>query len=153
MTITRANVESLLIRRVGALFTELSLDGTTVSGANPDLNDPIGYAVRQCGGTVTSPTAVADADLAGIAEEDTDKLLDFAELRALKTALTVARRLVTHQEGPRREDLSDLAEGLAADITFRQAEIGESYGLGVGALEAGVLTLEMMESNEVEEDA
>ncbi len=148
MTITRANVEFLLIKRVGALFTELELDDVTDSGANEDLNDALGYALRQCGLTVTDVSAVSNADLSALDAEDTDKLLDFAELRALKTALTVARRLVTFQTGPRREDLSDLAKGLATDIAAKQAEIGETYGLGVATLEAGVVTLQFMESNE-----
>lgn len=146
MSLTRTQVEQMLIRRVGKLFADLELDGVTDSGTNDDLNDAIGYAVRQCGGTVADPTAVVDADLSAITE--TDKLLDFAELRALKTALTVARRLVTFQTGPRAEDLSDLAKGLAADVAMKQAEISESYGLGVGALEAGVVSLVFMETNE-----
>lgn len=145
MTITRAQVETLLIKRVGTLFTELGLDGTSAQGYNADLNDPIGYGIRQCGEKVSDLTAVADSDLSSITEYD--KLLDFAELRALRTALTVARRLVTIQEGPHREDLSDLATGLQTDIAAKQAEISEAYGLGVAQLEAGVLTLQFMETN------
>lgn len=150
MTITRAQAEKLLIKRVGALFTELELDGVTDSGTNDDLNDAIGYAIRQCGSTVSDMTEVADADLAAISTDETDKLLDYAELRALRTCLTIARRLVTFQTGPRREELSKLSEGLAVDIKAKFDEISETYGLGVASLEAGVVTLQFMESNEVE---
>ena len=57
MALTRAAVEAVLLRRVGSLLEEVGLDGSTVN--NSDLNDPIGYAVRQVGGTVADASAAA----------------------------------------------------------------------------------------------
>jgi len=66
MTITRANVESILIKRVGKLMTAADMDGSTVGGTNADLNDPIGRALRRIGYTTASIIAVADVDIAGV---------------------------------------------------------------------------------------
>lgn len=145
MALTRANVESLLIRRVGLLFTELSLDGTTVAGSNADLNDPIGYAIRQCGQTVDDPTVVDDADVARVS--DTDKLLDIAELRALETAHTAAVGMVTIAVGPRREHLSDMATRLEDLVKRKQETNAAVYGSGQQLLVAGVFDHAFQESN------
>ena len=41
MTLTRASVEAMLIRRAGKLLTVAGLDGATKDGTNADLGDPI----------------------------------------------------------------------------------------------------------------
>src|SRR5690242_14586451 len=86
MSLTRANIETILVKRCGPLMTAAGM-ATTVLGSNADLNDPIGYAVRKAGGSVTSFVAVADADIAGVDELGYDQLLDLAELRTLETIL------------------------------------------------------------------
>lgn len=45
MALTRANVEAILIRRLGGIFEAVGLDGATADGSNEDLNDPIGWAL------------------------------------------------------------------------------------------------------------
>lgn len=125
MPLTRAQVETILIRRTGRLLDAAELDGATVDGTNTDLNDPIGWAVRQCGGTVTAITAVTDADL--ITVSDSDKLLDFAELRALESAFQ-NYDAVDITAGPRTEKLGQLGMRLESAIARKRAEIEARYG-------------------------
>jgi hypothetical protein len=148
MALTRANVEVLLIQRVGSLFTELGLDGTTANGSNPDLNDPIGTAIRKVGGSVSDLTAVADADLSGVATAKYDELIDRAELRALETALNAATRLVALAVGPRREQLGDIAMRLRLSVDDKRRQMRMEYGSGVSSLTAGVITLDLMQQND-----
>lgn len=144
MTITRANVEAILVRRCGKLLEAADLDGTTVSGSNADLNDPIGWALRQCGYSVTSVAAVADADLVSVSAANTDKLFDLAELRMLET---IQGNLddVDIQLGPRQEALSQLAKQVEQRLERVQARVQREYGYGAPELEAGVITYEFAE--------
>jgi hypothetical protein len=146
MAITRNDAESVLIARIGPIFTELGLNGVDVN--NTDLNDPLGVAVRQTGGTVANPAAVVSSDLATVDDGKLDELLDRAELRALQTALTAARRLVSTSVGPRSEQLGQIASGLAGDIGQMEQRLKTTYGVGLASLEAGVISLRFVETNE-----
>lgn len=141
MALTRANAELILIRRVGALLTAASLDGTTVDGTNVDLNDPIANALRRLDYTVTSAVLVADADLASLAAADYDAFFDLAELRTKRNVLGNLT-LVDITAGPRSESLGQLAEQLRKDIDALQKQIAADYNIGVGTLEAGIVTLD-----------
>jgi len=140
MTVTRANAEALLIKRCGDLLTVASLDGTTVAGTNADLNDPIGFALRQVGGTVTTPTAVADADLATLAAADLDEFLDLAELRTLETVHSHLLDLVDTAAGQRHDEYSQLANGLQLKIDRLGLRIRQVYGWTATTAEAGFYT-------------
>jgi len=140
MTITRANAEALLIKRCGDLLTVASLDGTTVAGANADLNDPIGFALRQVGLTVTTPTAVADADLAGLPDADLDEFLDLAELRTLETVHSHLLDLVDTAAGQRHDEYSQLANGLALKIDRLGLRLRQVYGWTAATVESGHFT-------------
>jgi len=140
MTISRANAEALLIARVGALFTAVSLDGTTIDGTNSDLNGPIGWAIRQIGQSVDSPIAVDDDDLARVGDSYLDQFLDLAELRCLETAHSSAITLVDITAGPNREALGQLAQRLEERIKTKREQIERDYGIGSG-LEAGYITM------------
>lgn len=150
MALTRANVEAILIRRVGKLLTAADLNGTTMDGMNADLNDPIGYAVRRLGGTVASVVQVVDADLAGIASDDYDQLFDLAELRTLET---IAGNLddVDITLGPRSESLSQLASQVDKRIEKLAEKVQRTYGVDVGTLSAGVIGLDFAEHEENED--
>jgi hypothetical protein len=145
MTITRANAETILIRRVGKALAAAGLDGTTVDGTNVDLNDPLGWACRQLGYAVDSPTAVDDDDLASVTDADLDQFLDMAEWRTLESALNAALALVDTSVGPIRESLSQLAAGLEKRIARLEARLQRDYGVGLATLEGGYLTLEFAE--------
>ena len=147
MALTRANVEYIRGSRLRDLRAALDMSEAT-SGGNDDLNDPIGYAIRQLGGSVASVWAVSDSDVAGIAGSDYDELFDLAELRALETMRSKARRLTDITAGPRSDQFSAIAAGLAADIADKRADIKARYGTGAATLEAGVLTLDFMQQAE-----
>ncbi len=129
MALTRAQFESILLARCGKQLTAASLDGVTANGSNPDLNDPLGFAIRQAGGSVADPSAVADADLSGFAASSYDKLFDLGEYRTLEN-ISGNLDLVDIQEGPHKENLSQLA----AQVEKRLARLEKTlqtkhYGL------------------------
>lgn len=138
--LTRANVESILVRRIGKLLTAAGLDGTTISGANQDLSDPIGWAVLQLGGAVTSRVSVADSDVATVAAADEEALLDLSELRALESALT-NYDATDIKVGDRSESLGQLGGRLEKAIERKRAQVRATYGIGLATLSAGVIPL------------
>lgn len=141
MTLTRAAAETILIRRLGGLLTGAELDGTTASGSNTDLNDPIGWAVRRCGGSVVNFASVADADVATVASADYDQLLDLAEFRTL-VSISGNLAVVSITVGPRREELSDLVDLVEKRLARKRKQIESDYAFGLGTLEAGVISLD-----------
>ena len=145
MSLTRANIETILVKRCGPLMTAAGM-ATTVLGSNADLNDPIGYAVRKAGGSVTSFVAVADADIAGVDELGYDQLLDLAELRTLETILGNLDD-VDLRVGPRDEKFSQLRTDTEKRMERLQKRIEKEYGIGV-SIEAGVVILDFVEHNE-----
>jgi len=142
MSLTRANIEALLLRRVGALLTEADLDGSTV-GTNADLADPIGWAVRQCGASVANFTSVADSDIAGVSTDDYDKLLDLAEYRAMQN-ISGNWSQVDLKVGPRQESFNQFRIAIEDRIGRKLKQLQQDYGFGQGTLEAGVISLDFM---------
>jgi hypothetical protein len=136
MPITRANVEIILVRRVGRLMTAASLDGTTISGSNADLNDPICDALLTLGYSVTNITAVVDADVAQVTAAKTKRFLALAELRALENILGNLD-LVNIRVGPRAEELHQLAEQVETAIERKKTELKRITALSGGAPFAG----------------
>lgn len=143
MSITRANVEAILVRRLGNWLIFAGLDGTTINGTNADLNDPIGYAVRQCEGTVATVTSVTDADVA-TADDDPDKLFDVAEYRTLES-LASNIDTVTISVGPRSEAFSDIAKAVADRLEKKLKALQTKYGIFNGSLSVGVIAIETAE--------
>lgn len=145
MTTTRANIEAVLVRRCGKLLTAAGLDGTTIAGTNGDLNDPIGWAIRQCGGTVATLTSVVDGDVSSVNDADADKLLDLAELRTIET---IEGNLdgVDITVGPRSESLNQLSVRVRAKLDSKRAQLQRDYGFGVGTLTAGVVSLDFAQT-------
>jgi hypothetical protein len=141
----RSQVETILIRRVGGLLSAADLDGTTTGGNNPDLNDPIGFALRQIGIVPLDPTAITDSDVAQTESSSFDRVFDVAELRALET-IQGNLALVSITVGARSEAFSDLAQRVEAAITRKRAQILQDYGsvLGLG-IEVGNVGLDIMQ--------
>jgi hypothetical protein len=137
MALTRANVEAILVSRLGPLLTAAGMDGTTINGANLSLNDAIGRAVRQCGHSVANVVQVADGDVANISTEDHDKLFDVAEYRALES---IEGNLddVTISVGPRSQQMSDLARQVQKKLERLGQRILDTYGLQLGKLTDGM---------------
>lgn len=142
MALTRAQVETILISRVGGWMSEAGLEVST-AGGNPDLNDAIGYAVRKVGGTVANVTNVTTTDLSGIASDDYDALLDLAEWRAL-TNLARGLGKVDTRVGPLAQSFSQLRRDVLEAAKEKRAQIETDHSGLLGAtVEAGVITLDI----------
>jgi hypothetical protein len=146
MALTRANAESILVKRLSGWLAAAGL-AVTSAGSNADLNDPIGWAIRQMGLTVDDVTAVDDGDVARVGASDYDQLFDLGELRTLET---IQQNLddVDIEVGPRSERLDQLAGRVAKALERKRAQVQRDYGTGLGSLEAGVITLSFLEQND-----
>ncbi len=142
---TRAQAETILTRRLGPTMTAAKMDGETADGTNPDLNDPLGWAVRKLEGTVADLVAVADADLDTVSTDDTDNLLDLAELRALNNVLGNLT-LVDTSVGPRSQKFGQLREGIGARIERLEKSLATELG---ATLTAGVIEMDFAEHETV----
>lgn len=147
MSLTRANVETILVKRCGSLLTAAGLDGSTIDGTNEDANDPIGYALRQLSYTVDDITAVDDADVSSVSTSNYDKLLDLAELRMLENIQGNLDE-VDITLGPRKEALGQLPARLEKRIERLEDKLKKRYGIGAATLTAGTIMLDFAEHNE-----
>jgi len=139
MAITRANLEAILVKRAGKLMTVAGLDGTTVNGTNADLADPIAFSLRQLGVAVAAPGSPTDAEVANASTDDTDQLLDVAEIRILQTILNHVLDLVNTEAGQRVDEYSQMAAGIQQRIETKTEEARRLYGWTAGTLEASYL--------------
>jgi hypothetical protein len=149
MTITRANVEEVLIRRCGKLMTAADLDGVSYFGANADLNDPIGWALRQMEYSVASLVNVSDVDLADVTDAEVDQLLDMAEYRLMENIEGNYDDVDISASG-RSESLSQLMVQVTKRLERLKAKIETLYGLGLSTLDGGVITLDFVEKDSEE---
>lgn len=147
MSVTRAAVETVLIRRTGKLLTAASLDGTTVDGLNDDLTDPLSEALRQLG----YPASLTAPDVTQVADDEIGQLLDVAELRTLEN-IAGNLDLVDVKSGPEWEYLDQLRKGVEMRITRKRTANERAYGTGLGSLTAGVLTLDFQQHNDLTSD-
>jgi hypothetical protein len=144
MALTRANIETILIQRTGALLTLVSLDGTTVDGTNASLNDPIGYGIRQSGGSTSNFASVSDADVLTVDTTSQDQLIDIAEFRTLQNVLG-NYNMPNTKVGPRDEEWGDLGEVISDRLDKKQKLLEELYGFGSRALEGGIIAYDFAE--------
>lgn len=144
MTVTRADVEVILVKRIGLLFEAADLNGTTVDGTNVDMNDPIGYALRRLGYAVASAVLVADSDLSGLVDDDLNAFLDLAELRCLETFLGNFDD-VNIKLGPRSESFSDLRVQAERRANRLRSSIARQYGLEDVSIDVGALRYDFAE--------
>jgi hypothetical protein len=144
VAILRANVERLLVKRVGGWMSKASLDATTVDGTNDDLDDPIAWALGKLDVTLATWGAPVDADLASVATSDGDALIDLAEYRLLQNILGNFTKVdVSSPAGAAQ--LDDLGQRIERRLKTLQATIAADYGIAVvavsGTLAGGTLTL------------
>lgn len=140
---TRTQAETVLIARCGKLLTACGIDGATVNGTNASLTDPLAWAMRQSGYSPAAFGAVTDTDLAGVAADDTDKLLDLAEFKALDNGLGNFDA-TDISVGPRSESYDQIRTGVEKILNRKQASITRLYGFGLGTLDAGVISYDFM---------
>ena len=150
MAVTRANVEAVLVYRLGPLMTKAGQDGTTVDGTNTDLADPIAWALRMAGYTTADITNPTTAEVA-LALDDIDEVVDLAELRTLENILGNLDDVDT-TVGPRDEKLSQLAAQVQELIALKRARNEGLYGHGAPLLDTGTLTYEFAEHQSGSDD-
>lgn len=87
MSITRAEVEQIITKRLGAFLVEAGMD-TLQGGINPWLTDPMRWALYMLGIETASVISVDNADLTAVQRHQVDALLDLCELKTLETIST-----------------------------------------------------------------
>jgi hypothetical protein len=140
MTLSRADVEAILLGRAGAFMSEAGMDATTTTGDNESLNGPIAYSLAKMGATPSDVTFVTDSDMGGLSTEDFPAFIDIAYMQLLSD-IHGNLPLVDIQVGPRKENLSQLVRQLERRMAALQDLIIQQYGIGVGSLEAGSIDM------------
>lgn len=113
----------------------------------PDITDPLAYALRWSSYALDSPLAVIDADVASISQDDIDQILDLTELRLLETIHTKLLQYVDNSVGQYNESLSQHAAGLKERIATLNAKVASDYSLS-GSLTTGRLILNFADHND-----
>lgn len=146
---SRTQVETLLVKRCGGYMSKASMAVTYV-GSNADLDDPMGWALRQLDYSVADPTTVTTAEVAEVSTDDFDQFLDLAELRTLEN---VYGQLAVNDAsvGPRSENLSQLARQVAQRMQRLENRLETLYGFGIAALEMGVIEDNFVQHNDLPE--
>lgn len=135
----RSTIEQVLLLRAKKRMKFVDMDVTTI-GENPDLADPISTALMQFGIMPENIAAPSDADLARISVNDAAKLFDLAELRLLENILGNSDK-VTLQAASGTEHFDGFNDALEKIIARKQTEIQKKYGIGLGSLQSGKLSL------------
>ncbi len=136
---TRAQIETVLVRRTGAWLSQSGLDSTTVDGTNTDLADAIAAAILQCDSTVADITNPTSAEIQAV--DSLTKFLDVAELRLLENILENLSK-VDSKAGAVEAKLDQLAQRIERAIARKREQLAARYGLETAAtLETGVINL------------
>lgn len=128
MATTRADIEQEVVARAEAWLVSAGM-AVTFAGANADLNAPLGWAIRQAGGTVVAPSLVTSTDVQTVASADYDKFLLLAELRTLQNILA-SYSLVDAKAGPVEAKASQLADRIERRIAAIRGELASVYSYG-----------------------
>lgn len=141
----RSDAETVLIRRLGTLFSAVGLNGTAI-GNNPDLNDCLYNALTYLGYLVADVTNIADSEIQAVETDDQPAFLILAEIRGLETAVNAAEALVDISVGARRESLGQIASRLQTMLDAKRKGFSEQFGYLFGkSLEAGTIDLDTAE--------
>jgi|SRR6185437_4426837 len=138
-SLTRADIESQTVARIGKLMTLVGLDGVTKDGTNADLNDPIRRSVRFSGYSVTDPALIQDVDLVPIVDLEVERVYDLTELRTLETIWS-NWSYVDMKASLQEQKLSQLTDRIEKRIEFLTERVRQPYGLNVGAPAGGRIT-------------
>jgi hypothetical protein len=147
MALTRANIEVILTKRLAKNLAFVEFDSVTDDGTNEDLNDPIGFAIRQCGGTTTDYVLVDDADVATVDSADYDKLFDIAEWRTIESILGNFDKYGL-KVGPRSGYQSQVREGLEGRLKRIKDYLEAAYGFLTTEPSVGYISRDFAEHNE-----
>jgi hypothetical protein len=128
MSLTIAQVESVLIARRGPAMVACDLSANPLSDASPRLylRDPLVSGLEMMGYATDDPAQAMDADLAGLARTEYRCLKDCAELRVLETCLGNFVD-VDYTEGRDGRKLQQLRADLIVECARKEAQIRASY--------------------------
>lgn len=140
-TLTRAVADVELVDRAGA-YLALAGWSVAVDGSNPATVGPLRFGLASLGRATASASAVADADLAGVASGDWDQLYDLAELRLKRNLLAKLGTMLFDQTmGDKSQSLGQVRDTLQAEVADLEARVKALYGHGLGRASAGSLDL------------
>jgi hypothetical protein len=125
MSLTRSQVETILVKRAGKRMAFVEMDNTTVDGTNEDLADPISTALLAMDITPADISDPADSDLEDV--DNPNEFLDRAELRLLENILGNSDA-VDITEGPRSERYSQFMTLLETAIARKKKQVEDDYG-------------------------
>lgn len=143
---TRANAEVILVKRLSGLMGKAGM-AVTFAGSNADLNDPLGWALRELGLPVSDITAVTSAEVEQVGTTALDEFLSFAELRTLENILGNLTGVDT-KLGSRSESLSQLARQVQSRLDKLTQRLQDAYGYNAPSLEMGLLSNDFAEHAE-----
>jgi len=123
MSLSVANVQTILGRRCGALMT--------ASGVT-DYYDAISSALMEMGYSVADPTLPTDAEVAAVPNSLRGRFLDLAEMRLLENILGNLV-VVDTDVGPVSEKLGQLAVLVQKRLDALEKKYGGAVG-GVGVI-------------------
>jgi hypothetical protein len=125
------------------------MKATAAGGANEDLSDAIGFAVRRLGGSTAGIGAASASEVDGISASDYDALIDLSELRLLETILM--RLNDSSYDGPRAAQMEQRAQRVSEIIDRKKASILRYYNILASPPQSGVIGLDFVEP--VDEDS
>jgi hypothetical protein len=146
MAYTIVQIETLMLRRTKAILTEVAFE-TDATGTNPDMADPISFALLLMDIEPGDITVPVDADLITLTADNITQLLDLTEYRLL---LNIAQNFddVDVRIGHRQEEFSQLANRIIMRTDRLRTHLRTSYGYGRGDLEGGVIDLDFDSSGD-----
>lgn len=115
--LTRAYLNRVLVDRNRPLLEAGELDATITDGTSPLIDDPISDAMQRLGLPVSDLSSPTDADLETVPSHLQRTLVHLAEIRLKRTILAALLVLVTQMVANDQTNFSDMASGLAREIT------------------------------------
>jgi hypothetical protein len=156
MPITVATIEAYLVGRnggqLGACWSEVGLDASTIDGTNPDLLGPLAKAARDCSLSMVDFSILQDVDLDSIHSTQYEKLLDMAEYRCLEKVLNNCVKVDEAVSGYSKS-FNQFRMGIKERLAEKLAYVKATYGLGVAKLTTGTIRLNFAERSPVDPGA
>lgn len=142
---TRAQVESIMVRRVGRILEFWHLDGQVKDGHNADVGAALGRALLEVGGTLpTNLASPSDADVDGVDAADLARVLDLTHLHLIEACLDNADE-VRGRRGVNEQEWNGRIAELRRRYDQKLAEVGARYGDGVGSAGVGTIALDFLQ--------
>lgn len=148
MPLTVAQAESIGVARAGPVMVAAQVATDPAADASPRayMADPIRQALRDLGYPIADPSAPADGDLATIADDDENAILDVMELRVLESC-AVAIQDVDFKADETSMSAGGFAERLETRIARLEKRCRIKYGVGASAVAMGSIGLDFAQPN------